>query len=128
MYIRNTRVMLSSVMVVFLLLSQGIAIAQACTDLEASPAMAFSSDEMAGQNCHGSVPPNTSNPNACLQHCTAGDQTTAQVPAVVADMPVLAVLTVPMPAERAPAFARAEACELLSPDPPPSIRFCSFQL
>lgn len=128
MYFRNTRVMLSSVIVVFLLLSQAIAIAQACTDLEATPAMAFSADEMAGQNCHGSVPPNTSNPNACLQHCTAGDQTTAQAPAVIAGMPALAVLTVPMPAERAPVFAHLEACELLSPDPPPSIRFCSFQL
>lgn len=128
MYSRNTRTILSSVIVVFLLLSQAIAVAQACTDLEATPAMAFSADEMVGQKCHESVAPNTSNPNACLQHCTAGDQSTAQVPAVIAAMPVLAVLTVPMPAERARVFARAEACELLSPDPPPSIRFCSFQL
>lgn len=128
MYFRNTRVILSSVIVVFLLLSQAIAIAQACTDLEATPAMAFSADEMAGENCHESVPPNTSNPNACLQHCTAGDQTTAQVPAVMPPMPGISVLVVPMVAESASVFARAEACELHSPDPPPSLRFCSFQL
>lgn len=124
---RRTRAILASLMTGMLLFAQAVTFAQACTGLEAVPAKAFSGD-MAGQGCHQPVPANTPNPNACLQHCTAGDQTTAQVPAVMPAMPGIALLTVPMAAETALVFARAEACELLSPGPPPSLRFCSFQL
>ena len=127
MFPRRTRAILASLMTGMLLFAQAIAVAQACVGPEAVPAMAFSA-HMAEQDCHEAVPASTPNPNACLQHCTAGDQTTAQVPAVMPAMPGIAVLTVPMAAETALVFARAEACELLSPGPSPSLRFCSFQL
>lgn len=127
MFSRRARTILASLTTGMLLFAQAIAVVQACAGLEAMPAMAFSGD-IAGQDCHESVPANTPNPNACLQHCTAGDQTTAQVPAVVAGIPGIVVLTVPLPAESAHVFAHAEACELHSPDPPRSLRFCSFQL
>lgn len=128
MFRRQTRAILASLMTCALLFAQGVAFAQACTSVDAGPAMAFPAEAMAGQDCHETVPANMPNPNACLQHCTAGDQTTAQVPAVMADTPGIAVLVVPMAVESALVFARTEACELRSPGPPASLRFCSFQL
>lgn len=109
------------------LFAQAIGIVQACVGPEMAPEMAFSQG-MTEHDCDAPTPAKIPNPNACLQHCTAGDQTTAQVPAIVASMPGIAVLTVPMPDERPHAMARAVAYESHSPDPPRSIRFCSFQL
>src|SRR5690349_14040592 len=111
-----------------LLFAQTVAIAQACIAVDATPAIAFT--EVSGvQGCHGDGPVSPQpNPNACLQHCTAGDQTTAQAPAALPALPSVAVLTVPVLTENVTMFARAHACELNSPDPPRSLRFCSFQL
>jgi hypothetical protein len=112
-----------------LLIAQTIGIAQACAQPAATPAMAFSASADV-QGCHHDAASANShaNPNACLQNCTAGDQFTTQVPAVFPAMPATAVLSVPMHFESTPVVARAEACELHSPDPPSSLRFCSFQL
>lgn len=132
MFRRRTRAILASLMACALLFAQGVAFAQACSGVDAGPAMAFSAEEsaeeMAGKDCHETVPANMPNPNACLQHCTAGDQTTTQVPAVMPDMSGIAVLVVPKAVESALVVARTQACEVLSPGPPPSLRFCSFQL
>jgi hypothetical protein len=70
----------------------------------------------------------TVNQNACLQECTAGDQSSAHAEVAVAPMPMTPVLTIAAPSDRvacslAPATTRSQ-----SPDPPASIRFCSFQL
>lgn len=127
MYSRRTRVTLAWLIAGLLLFAQAIGIVQACAASEATPAMAFSED-MAGHGCDESAAASTPNPNACLQHCTTGDQTTAQVPAVIADMPAIAVLNVPMAADRGYSYSSVARCDLHSPDPPPSIRFCSFQL
>ena len=83
--------------------------------------MAF--DGMADMDCAAK-----NNPNACLQQYVGADQSTNHVQVVIADMSGVAVLTVRLadncaapPVFRAGTLAR-------SPDPPPSIRFCSFQI
>ena len=125
---KRTRKVVSGLSSLLFLFAQAVAIAQVCIAAGATPAMAFEAD-MAGQECHEAMPgsPNP-NPNACLQHCNAGDQTTAHMPADLPGLPGMVVLTLPILAETAPVSARAEACELHSPDPPRSLRFCSFQL
>ena len=121
------RKLVSSCMAGAFLFAQAIGVVQACVGPEMTPEMAFS-QEMMEHGCDETAPAKIPNPNACLQHCTASDQTTAQVAVIVVSTPSIALLTVPMPAERPHTFARAIACESHSPDPPRSIRFCSFQL
>lgn len=125
---KRARKVVSGLSSLIFLFAQAVAIAQVCIAAGATPAMAFEAG-MAVQDCHDTMPGAPQpNPNACLQHCNAGDQTTAQIPTAVPALLEVAVLTVPTLAEIAPVSARAEACELHSPDPPPSLRFCSFQL
>lgn len=109
-------------MALALLFSQAVSAAQACVEPAATPAMAIASD-MADMDCE-----QRATPNVCLQQCTAGDQSSAQVQVAVAEMPRLAVLTVPVLPDRGVRSTEAIACLARSPDPPPSIRFCSFQL
>jgi hypothetical protein len=110
-----------------LLFAQAIAVVQACTS-EATPVMAFSSEVAEMHDCESGSPAVAENPNACLQHCTSGDQTPAYSAAVMVGPPAGAVLVVQVPAPDASVLLRESACELQSPDPPPSIRFCSYQL
>lgn len=128
MFAKTYRRTISWLMAGMLLFAHAIGVAQACASLEMTPAMAFSQDEMVTHDCDGPAPANAPNPNACLQHCTGGDQTAAYPIVIIAAMPNVAVLTVEMAPERLMASDRAEACEPHSPDPPRSIRFCSFQL
>ncbi len=104
-----------------MLFAQAIGIAQACVEAAPSPTMAFTQTEHDG-DCGKTV-----NQNACLQQCNAEDQSSAQVQVAVAAMPAIAVLTVPVAPVRG-ASPAAVASLTHSPDPPPSIRFCSFQL
>jgi hypothetical protein len=105
-----------------MLFAQAIGIAQACVEVALSPTMAFAPTGHDG-DCDKSV-----NRNACLQQCTAGDQSSAQVQVAVAAVPAIAVLTVPVEPVGVVRPAVALASLTHSPDPPPSIRFCSFQL
>jgi hypothetical protein len=102
--------------------AQAIGVAQACIEATQSPTMAFSDPHQKG-DCDKTV-----NKNACLQQYTAGNQSSAQVQGAVAAMPAIAVLTVPVAPVRVVCPAVALASLAHSPDPPPSIRFCSFQL
>lgn len=102
--------------------AQAIGIAQACAEATQSPTMAFADANHEG-DCADTV-----NQNACLQQYTAGDQSSAQVQFAVAAMPAIAVLTVPVVPVRGACPAVTLASLTHSPDPPPSIRFCSFQL
>jgi hypothetical protein len=102
--------------------AQAIGIAHACIEAAPSPTMAFTQTDHEG-DCGKSV-----NQNACLQQCTAGDQSSAQVQVAVAAMPAIAVLTVPVAPDRGACPAITLASLAHSPDPPPSIRFCSLQL
>ena len=105
-----------------MLFAQAIGVAQACIEATQSPTMAFAQSDHDG-DCDKTV-----NKNACLQQYTAGDQSSAQVQVAVAAMPTIAVLTVPVAPVRGACPAVMLASLTHSPDPPPSIRFCSFQL
>jgi hypothetical protein len=119
---RRTTLLLSRVVLLALLFAQSLYAAQPCALPVHQPAMAFG--DMQDMDC-GSNP----TPNACLQHCTAGDQSnTGDVQAAAPGMPADAVLTLPMAHDHATAPARPVVFLARSPDPPPSIRFCSFQL
>ncbi len=114
---RKSLIRAARLLVGALLFAQGLAIAQTCME-EARPAMAFEESD-----CH-----RPANPNDCLQQCTAGDQSSAYVQIVIAGLPGLAVLTIPVASDHD--IRRAPAILSLAhpPDPPPSIRFCSFQI
>jgi hypothetical protein len=105
-----------------LLFGQAVGISQACSTPSATPAMAFS-DDMAGMDCANKV-----NPNACLQQCTAGDQSSSHVQIAVAEMPRLVVLTVATAFQSTASLSESVLSLAHSSGPPPSIRFCSFQL
>ena len=105
-----------------MLFAQAIGIAHACLEAAPSPTMAFTQSDHDG-DCGKTV-----KQNACLQQCTAGDQSSAQFQVAVAAMPAMAVLTVPVATDRRTCAAVLLVSFAHSPDPPPSIRFCSFQL
>jgi len=105
-----------------LLFAQAIGVAQACVEATQSPAMAFADANHQG-DCDKTV-----NQNACLQQYTAGDQSTTQFQVAVAEMPKLAVLTVAAAFDPGARLIGEVFCLAHSPDPPPSIRFCSYQL
>ena len=105
-----------------MLFAQAIGFAQACIEATPSPIMAFA------QTDHDGTCGKMANRNACLQHCTAGDQSSAQTQVEVAAMPAIAVLTVPVAVDRVAYSLAAWACVAHFLDPPSSIRFCSFQL
>jgi hypothetical protein len=117
---RNT-LLLSRFVILMLLFAQSLYAAQPCQMPAHEPAMAFT--DMADMDCGNMV-----TPNACLQHCTADDQSTGQAPVAVADVPVLPVLTVPIAIDPAAALPGSVILLAHSPDPPCAIRFCSFQL
>jgi len=105
-----------------MLFAQAIGVSQACVEAEHSPAMAFTQSDHDG-DCGKTV-----NQNACLQQCTVGDQSSAQVQVAVAAMPGIQGLTVPVSPDAVVRPALTLVSLSHSPDPPPSIRFCSFQL
>lgn len=107
-----------------LLFAQAIAIVEACVAAEAQPAMAFS-ETVQHAGCEGD---STVNPNACLQHCTSGSQSTVQFPVGLIERPSLVVLSVPVTPYADPVRPQSGTCNQPSTDPPRSIRFCSFQL
>ena len=105
-----------------MLFAQAIGVAQACVVIAPSPNMAFSQGDHDG-HCGKAL-----NQNACLLQCTAGDQSSAQVQVAVAMLPAVTALTVPYVSECTVLSAAALVSLSQSPDPPRSIRFCSFQL
>jgi len=106
-----------------MLFAQGVVFAQACIGVAHSPAMAFA------QAGHDGDCGKTANRNACLQQCTASDQNTSQIQITIPAMPTTPVrivaTTAPDPGGVLP---DAVIVAVRAPDPPSSIRFCSFQL
>jgi hypothetical protein len=105
-----------------LLFAQAVGAVHACVGAAHSPAMAFAESHHEG-GCTQAV-----NQNACLQHCTADNQSTSQVQVAVAEMPALPVLIVPPAVDSSARLPDAVIVLARSHDPPPSIRFCSFQI
>ena len=105
-----------------MLFAQAIGLAQACSVAVHSPAMAFAQTQHHGE-CGKTV-----NRNACLQQCTAGDQSSAHAEVAVAPMQMTPVLTLAAAPDRGACLPVAAITRSQSPDPPAAIRFCSFQL
>jgi hypothetical protein len=116
---RNT-LLVTKTIILMLLFAQSLYAAQACTMPVHEPAKAVGNSP----DCHQE----TVTTNACLQQCTAGNQSSAQVEIAVAQMPAVAVLSVPLAADPGACPAVTLVSLAHSPDPPSSIRFCSFQL
>jgi hypothetical protein len=119
---RRTRKLTGWLVAAALLFAQAIGVAHACVGMAHSPAMAFMESHDEG-GCAGMV-----NRNACLQQCMADDQNTAQVQVAVAVVPAPAVLTILVALDSSVRIPDTVIVLTRSPDPPPSIRFCSFQL
>jgi hypothetical protein len=108
--------------ILMLLFGQSLSVALPCQMPDQTAAMAF--EDMGDMDCA-----QKGNPNACLQQYVGADQSTSHhVQAGIADVSQIAVLIVQLPDIGAalPVFRAASLAH--SPDPPPSIRFCSFQI
>ena len=119
---RRTRKLTSRLVAAALLFAQAIGAAHACVGAAQTPSMAFA------ESHHEVGCAQTVNQNACLQQCTADNQSTSQVQVAVAEMPALPVLIVPEALDSSIRLPDAVIVLARSPDPPPSIRFCSFQI
>lgn len=87
-----------------------------------TPMMAFAKSSDEG-GCSQSM-----NQNVCLQQCVGNDQSSAHLHVAVAEVPRLTALVIPVVLEHGPKLPEVVIALARSPDPPPSIRFCSFQL
>lgn len=117
------RLAVCQLLTAMMLFAQAIGLAQACAVATHSPAMAFARTHHHDGECGKTV-----NRNACLQQCTAGDQSSAHAEVAVAPMPMTPVLTLAATPDRGACLPVVVTTRPHSPDPPASIRFCSFQL
>jgi hypothetical protein len=119
---RHTRKLTGWLVAATLLFAQAMGIAHACVGATHSPTMAFAETGHEG-GCH-----QTMNRNSCLQQCTADNQNIAEVQVTIAELPALMGLTRPVAVDSSARLPDAVVVLARSPDPPASIRFCSFQL
>jgi hypothetical protein len=110
-----------------LLFAQGVVAANACDVVDGNVTQAFAvqTEETAGMHCHEEV---VANANACLVHCTQGDQVSVDQVTHVFAAPTAVTLVVDVPATVviAPSYLATQVA--LDTGPPVSIRFCSFQI
>ena len=118
---RRTMRFAGRIIILMLLFAQSLSAALPCQMSEQKPAMAFS--DMAGMDCG-----EKGNPNACLLQCVGTDQSTNHLQVGIADVRRMVVLTVIVVDSRGVPPALPVIRLAHSPDPPPSIRFCSFQI
>jgi hypothetical protein len=119
---RRLSIALGRVLVGVMLFAQLVNAAQACVMAELSPVMAF------GNTDHHSDCAKRVNPNSCLQQATATDQSFSHTELPVLGMPSVAGLTLPRAFIATTSYIVATAVPHRSTDPPPAIRFCSFQI
>lgn len=109
------------------LFAQGVVAANACDVLRGSAAQAFAVETVEAEEmpCHEAV---FSNANACLAHCTQGDQVSVDqvVPVFVAPGGVTLVIDVPATVAITPSYFTSRVA--LDTGPPVSIRFCTYQI
>jgi hypothetical protein len=108
---------LSRLLLAMLLFAQGAFVAHAC-ETPATPTVAFMSDEA----CHGT---SVGIANACLAHCLQSDQAVDSHTSIFLP-PVTAFCAVDAAWIELPTAFRT--MPIHAADPPPSIRFCSFQI
>ncbi len=106
------------------LFAQGVVAANACDVLRGNATQAFAV-EVEEMPCHDAV---SSNANACLAHCTQGDQVSVDQssPVFVASNVVTLLVDAPARVAVSPSYVTAQVA--LNTGPPVSIRFCSFQI
>jgi hypothetical protein len=105
--------------------AQGIVAVHACEVMH-SQALAVKESDMTKMHCHHNS--NSTNTNACLEHCTMGNQ--ISIDQVVADFvtPNKITLVVAIPADVNVLPTHVNSSLVLDTGPPVSIRFCSFQI
>jgi hypothetical protein len=123
----HTNHWIARLMLGLVLFAQGVVAANACDVLGGGAAQAFSAKEAdaSGMHCHDEDTPNT---NACLAHCTQGNQVNVDqvIPAFVTPSVVTLVVDVPVHVSIVPSYFTSHIA--LDTGPPVSIRFCSFQI
>jgi hypothetical protein len=119
---RRLSVALARVLVGTMLFAQLVNVVEACVMAELSPVMAFANAD------HHSDCAKRVNPNSCLQQATATDQNFGHAEFPALGMPNVVVLTLPRELVAMTPLVFATTVAHRSTDPPPSIRFCSFQL
>lgn len=119
---RRMSVAFSRVLIGAMLFAQLVNAAEACVMPALSPVMAFAMADHDG-DCAKRV-----NPNSCLQQSTASDQSVGYPEVPVLGMPNPVVLTVPRTPVATTSYFVATTIPHRSTDPPPCIRFCSFQI
>ena len=116
--------------IVYLILVSGLfaqfAVAAHACELMHSQAFAAKAAEMAEMHCHHSS--DSTNANACLEHCSIGNQISIDqvVPDFVTPNTISLVVDVPVKANVLPTYVNSS--QVLDTGPPVSIRFCSFQI
>ena len=118
---RRLSVFVGRVLLGVMIFAQLVNAGQACI-MPPSPVMAFANADHSGE-CAKRV-----NPNSCLQQSIATDQSFGHAELPVLAMPDVVVLILPRALVATTPFIIATAVPHRSTDPPPSIRFCSFQL
>jgi hypothetical protein len=118
MYPQRQSRRLARVLIALAAFVQFMGVVQACADLEFKVSMAFQS-----QDCH-----KPSNPNHCLQQCTAADQSSAVVQIALPSAMEVCVLQLPEPLSAGGSRMYAESDIPKAHDPPPILRFCSLLL
>jgi hypothetical protein len=123
----HTNHWIARLMLGLVLFAQGVVAANACDVLRGSVSQAFAAKaaDSSGMHCHEESLPNT---NACLAHCTQGDQVNVDqvIPVFVAPSVVTLVVDVPARVSVVPSYSTSRIA--LNTGPPVSIRFCSFQI
>jgi hypothetical protein len=118
---------IARLMLVCGMFAQGIVAVHACEVMH-SQALAVKTADMAERHCHPSSGSANANGNACLEHCSMGNQ--ISIDQVVADFvtPNKITLVVAIPAEVNVLPTHVNSSLVLDTGPPVSIRFCSFQI
>jgi hypothetical protein len=114
-----------SLMLVSGLFAQFAVAAHAC-ELMHRQAFATKAAEMAGMHCHHSS--GSANANACLEHCSMGNQISIDqvIPDFITPNTISLVVAVPVNANVLQTYVNSS--QVLDTGPPVSIRFCSFQI
>jgi len=118
---RRLSVVLGRVLLGVMMFAQLVNAGEACV-MPPSPVMAFANAD------HDSDCAKRVNPNSCLQQSIATDQSVGHAELPVLGMPDVVVLILPHALIGTTSYIIATAVPQRSTDPPPSIRFCSFQL
>lgn len=119
---RQLSVALGRVLIGAMLFAQMVNASQACVMPNLAPAMAFASAD------HHSDCAKRVNPNSCLQQSTATDQSFSDAELLSLGMPNVVFLILPRTFIATTSYIVATAVPHRSTDPPPAIRFCSFQI